>query len=102
MDSVTTNLAQVVSQTVRSYATRGYSAGQPSRLYYVENVQDQVFSVVAPYNPNYERADLVILARIVKDQIIIEADKTSKPLYDELRRAGIPEGQIVLACQRNC
>ena len=96
MDGVTTRLAEVVRQTVSSYATRGYSAGQPSRLYYVENLQDQVFSVVAPYNQKYERADLVLMARIVNDKIVIEADKTSKPLFDELRRAGIDESQIVV------
>lgn len=97
MDRETTHLAEVVRQTVRSYATRGYSGGRPSQLFYVENLEDQVFSIVAPYNRKYERADLVLMARIVNDQIVIDTDKTSKPLYDELRQMGISENQIVLA-----
>jgi hypothetical protein len=97
MDGVTFQLTEVLRQIVSSYATRGYSAGQPSQLFYVENARDQVYSVIAPYNRKYERADLVLMARIVNDQIVIEADKTSKPLYDELRHAGIDESQIVVA-----
>jgi hypothetical protein len=38
-----------------------------------------------------------MMARIVNDQVIIDLDKTSKPLYDALKRAGIPENKIVIA-----
>jgi hypothetical protein len=98
MDRVVTNLSEVVRKEVSSYATEGYNgAGERSRLYYTENQQDQVFSVLAPYDPAYKRADLVMMARIVNDQVIIDVDKTSKPLYDALKRAGVPERQIVVA-----
>lgn len=98
MDRVTTNLSDVVRAEVSSYATKGYNgAGERSKLYYVENQQDQVFSIVAPYDPAYKRADLVMMARIVNNQVIIDIDKTSKPLYDALKRAGVPENEIVLA-----
>ncbi len=96
MDTVKT-LVEPVREVVSSYATHGYSGGQPFRLYYVENQQDQVFSIVAPYDPVYKRADLVLMARIVNNQVIIDVDKTSVPLYDELKRAGIPESQISVA-----
>jgi hypothetical protein len=97
MDNVTTHVLEAVRQTVSSYATRGYSGGQPSQLFYVENMQDQVFCVVAPFSQKYQRADLVVMARIISDQVVIEADKTSEPLYDALRKAGIPETQIAIA-----
>src|SRR5438128_12572675 len=96
MDTVTT-LVEPVREVVSSYATHGYSGGQPFRLYYVENQPDQVFSVVAPYDPAYKRADLVLMARIVNNQVIIDIDKTSNSLYDALKRAGVPREQIVLA-----
>jgi len=96
MDTVTT-LVEPVREIVSSYATHGYSGGQPFRLYYVENQQDQVFSIVAPYDPLYKRADLVLMARIVNNQVIIDIDKTSVPLYDALKRAGIPEDQLIVA-----
>src|SRR5260370_38215654 len=98
MDRVTTLLNERVRQAVSSYATEGYNgAGQRSRLYYVENPQDQVYAVLAPYDPAYKRADLVIMARIVGDQVIIDIDKTSKPLYEALTSVGISVSQIVQA-----
>jgi hypothetical protein len=44
---------------------------------------------------NYVETSL--LARIVGEKIIIEDDKTNKPLVDALVQAGIPREQIVLA-----
>ncbi len=97
MDSVKT-LTETMRSVVSSYATRGYNAaGQHSRLYYVENQQEQVFAVLAPYDPALKRADLVLMAHIMDGKIVIETDKTSVSLKDELRQAGVPEGQIVLA-----
>lgn len=96
-----TTLVEPVRDVIRSYATHGYSGGKPFRLYYVENLQDQVFSLVPPYDPLYERADLVIMARIVNNQVIIDIDKTSVSLYDELKQAGIPENQIIIDSKPN-
>ena len=92
-----TTLCEQVRKVVSSYATHGYSSGKPFRLYYVENEKDQVFSIVAPYDPVYKRPDLVLMARIVNNQVIIDIDKTSVPLYEELKRVGIPENQITVA-----
>ncbi|SRR5258708_2063280 len=96
MDAATT-LVESVRKVIRSYATHGYSSGKPFRLYYIENEKEQVFSIVALYDPIYKRPDLVLMARIVNNQVIIDIDKTSVPLYDELKRVGIPETQITLA-----
>lgn len=69
-------------------------------LYYTENPHQHVYCVTATYNNNEEKADLVMMARLINDQIVIDADKTSKPLCEELRRAGIPDEQIELAYER--
>lgn len=101
MDRVKT-LTETVRNVVRSYATRGYNAaGEHSRLYYVENGQEQIFAVVAPYDPVLKRADVVVMAHISGSQVIVETDKTSVSLKDELRQAGIPDEQIALAWRRS-
>jgi len=95
MDTVNT-LTETVRQAVRSYARRGYNAaGERDRLYYVENPQDQVFAILAAWNSALKRADLVLMARIVDDQVIIEQDKTSVSLWDELQKVGVPKEQII-------
>jgi hypothetical protein len=100
MDRVTT-LTDTVRRVVSTYATQGYNGnGEPSKLYYLENVQEQVFSILGPYDPAFKQAHLILMVRIVNDQIIIDQDKTSVSLRDELKRAGIPENQISLAWHR--
>ncbi|SRR5260221_12628466 len=91
-------LAETVRQEVRSYATNGYNlAGQRVRLLYVENPEDQVFAVLSPFDPGDNKAELVIMARIVDDKVFIDFNKTDRPLENALKRAGIPEDQIVVA-----
>lgn len=90
-------LAEILRQEVASYATQSYQGDE--RLYFTENPTQLVYCVVAPYHQAFGKADLVIMARIVNDQIIIDMDKTSKPLYEALRSAGIPDEQIVVASE---
>jgi hypothetical protein len=100
MDHVVT-LSDILRQVVRTYATHGYNmAGQPMKLYFVENPQEQVFAVLGPYDPGDRQAEIVMMARIVNDLVIIDFDKSSKPLFSALKRAGIPESQIVFAAQQ--
>ena len=101
MATVAIQLTEIVRHLVSSYATKGTSPLRNVQVYYVENLQEQVFSVVAPYNPKHNRPDLVLMARIVNDQVIIDIDKTTVPLFNELKRAGVPESQIVFAWQKN-
>jgi hypothetical protein len=97
MDRVTT-LTDTVRKVVSSYATHGYNGnGERSKLYYVENIEEQVFSVLGPYDPAFKQAHLILMARVLNDQVIIDQDKTSVSLRDELKRAGVPENQIALA-----
>lgn len=97
MDNVTSRgeLAEILRQEVSSYATKSYQGDE--RLYFAENIADQVYCVVAPSHPAFGKGDLVLMARIVNDQIIIDTDKTSKPLYEALRSAGISDEQLVIA-----
>src|SRR5690242_12847422 len=92
------SLTETVRSVVTSYATEGYNgAGEPSKLYYVENSDEHAFCVVAPYDPSDQKALLIVMTRIVNDQVIIDQDNTSVSLYSELVEAGIPENQIVMA-----
>ncbi len=98
MDRVEIGLSEMVRKAVSSYATYGYNlAGQRAKLLFVENPQEQVFAVLDPYDPVGKKAELVVMARIVNDQVIIEHDQTGNPLYDELKQAGVPDNQIVVA-----
>ncbi len=91
-------LSDIVQQEVRSYATRDYNlAGERIKLYFVENPEEQVFAVLGPYDPADDQAELVMMVRIIDNQVIIDFDKSSKSLYSSLRRAGVPEQQLVVA-----
>ena len=101
MDTVTT-LTDTVRSVVNSYATHGYNGnGEPSKLYYLENTQEQVFGILGPYDPAVRQAHLILMVRITNDQIIIDEDNTGSSLYDELIHAGVPDNQITLAWRRS-
>jgi hypothetical protein len=99
-------LAQVVQRAVADYVCEGINA----TMYYVENTSDennQVYLTVSVRNPkpsvpeDRPETTVVIMARVVNHEtVIIESDKTDRPLYEELMRAGIPREQIVLRYMR--
>ncbi len=89
-------LSDLVSREVKAYAGKAYGMNGPTKLYYTENLEDLVFCVTAPYAPG-RKNNLVLMARIVEDQVIIDVDETGNPLHDALRQAGIPNHQIRLA-----
>jgi|SRR5579871_1422167 len=75
-----------------------YVLGSPnSTAYYVENSQQQIYAVLVVPHENAQKSTIMILARIVQDKVIIETDKTDRPLYEALIQAGIPQQHIVLA-----
>lgn len=90
-------LDELLRQEVAAYAGEAISESGRFNLYFVEDSQSQVYCIVGPYDPAYQRADLALMARIVNDQIIIDVDKMGDPLYEALREQGIPDEQIVLA-----
>ena len=98
MDRVATlTLTDTLRRAVAAYAGEVHSVSGTSTLHYLENEQDQVFCVVSPYDPAYKKADLVIMARIVDDKIVIDTDMNLNPLYQVLRDAGVPDEQISVA-----
>lgn len=89
-------LAEIVQREVEDY----HGPALKATSYYFENRKNQEYVVVMV--PDYEyprkyRADVVVMARVVGNAVIIDEDTTDRPLYKELMRAGIPREQIVLA-----
>jgi hypothetical protein len=87
------NLSTILEEAMRGYAGKGANGYS----YFMKDEVEQVMSVVAKFVFKGEHyVDTSILARIVADKIIIEDDKTNKPLVDALMQAGVPREQIVL------
>jgi hypothetical protein len=89
-------LSDLLKREVKAYSGKAYGLNGPTKLYYTENLEDLVYCVTAPYTPG-RKNNLVLMARIVEDQIIIDVDETGNPLRDALRQVGIPDYQIRLA-----
>lgn len=90
-------LAEILREEVSWYAAQG--TGVKLRLFKSLDDLNQTYAVTAVRDPNpqQEPPRIVVLARIVGDQIIIEADNTDRPLYRHLIEVGIPREQITLA-----
>ena len=87
------NLSKTLEETMRGYAGRGANG----HSYFMKDDVEQIMSVVARFVFKGENiVDTSLLARIVGNRIIIEDDKTNKPLVDALLQAGVPRKQIVL------
>ncbi len=94
MDKVE-NLAAIVRREMIDYLGPALNG----TLYFTENTDQQVYAILSvPHTP--ARPYIVMLVRILNERIVIETDITSKPLYEELRRAGIPDEQISPASRR--
>ena len=87
-------LNELVEREMREYAGEGLNGFTHftqsddkvvMSLIFVGQIQGRKFSSIS------------ILARIVGQKIVIEDDKTNKPLVDRLVQAGIPREQIILA-----
>ena len=87
------NLSTILETAMRDYAGRGLNG----HSYFMKDDAEQVMIVVAQFvfqGKHY--VDTSLLARIVGNRIVIEDDKTNKPLVDALLQAGVPREQIVL------
>jgi len=93
-------LSQIVQQEVKAYAGEWTGMdGKPSRFYFLENPDDQVFCVVAPQTGWRKNPEVIVMARVVNGQVVIDIDKTDKPLREALQQAGVPDSQIVIPQQ---
>ena len=90
------NIRRIVRTEVRKYA--GSGRGLNVRLFPILDDENATYTVSAIAHPRHEElADVVVLARIVKDIVVIEEDMTDKKLVDALIQAGIKREQICLA-----
>ena len=87
-------LSEILEEALQYYAGRGANG----HSYFLKNELEQTMTIVAKFvfkGKTY--VETSILARIAGDKIIIEDDKTNKPLVDALIQAGVPREQIILA-----
>lgn len=90
------NLTAVVREEVLKYA--GGGRGANILLFPLLDDARQTYSVLAvDYPTRKATAGVVVLARIVGNQVVIEEDTTDKPLIDALLQRGIRRENIVLA-----
>jgi hypothetical protein len=89
-----TSLDEIVKNTVFWYAAGGtnlltFPLANEARRVYAVNIID------VPYSGR--PAGVVVMARVLGDTVIIEADTTDRPLVDALVANGVPRDKIVLA-----
>jgi hypothetical protein len=90
-------LKDILKEEVQEYV--GSGRGANLLLFPLADPEFRVYGVVVDYPKRQYRTDILILARMVGDKIIIEEDNTNKPLLAALLQRGVPRDQIVLAYQ---
>lgn len=89
-------LDQIVREEVSKYAGNGRGAN--AILFPLIDTLHHTYAVTAiDYPTRNDYAMVVVFARVVGDQVVIEEDTTDKKLVDALLQRGIPRSQIVLA-----
>lgn len=83
-------LTAILRQELKAYAGPIDTPVGEAKFYYTENLDDQVFCLTVPHLSTELPAELLLMAHIINDRIIIDTDTTNKPLTDALRQAGIP------------
>lgn len=90
------SLKEIVRDEVEKYA--GSGRGVNVRTIRLLDDVHQTYAVNTVPHPERKRpASVMVMARVMGDMVIIEEDRTDKPLVDALMQAGIPRHQIVLA-----
>jgi hypothetical protein len=90
MENLKTTLKEVLA-TYNVIGLNGYS--EPT-----VNADETVFTTIGVgYLDGKQFAFLVILVRLVGDQIVIDHDANSDPLYEALLEAGVPRARMILA-----
>jgi hypothetical protein len=95
MAQVTTKLNTTVQQTVSDYVTTAYKG----QLYYTQNPDEGLHAVVFVPDADYPvpmATEVVVLARVIDDTVIIEQDTTDRPLIHELQKRGVSRSQITV------
>lgn|SRR5689334_21458120 len=88
-------LCDAVSQEIEGYV--GFSP-QANMFSLTDHIHQIYAVVIVPHSPSQLAPEIVVMARVVDDTIMIEVDTTDKPLVDALiTNQGIPRDQIILA-----
>lgn len=94
MDGVILDLATIVQHEVGDYSGPAIKA----KTYAINDKEQRIYTVlIVPDPPHKFEAGIMVMARIVDNQVIIDEDTTDRPLWKELVAAGIPHEQIILA-----
>src|SRR5258708_7073718 len=96
---LSSTLTAVLRAAIQGYAGAIDTPVGASQFFYTENPDKQVFCITVPHLSFELPAELLLMAHIVDDRIVIDIDTTNKPLADALLQVGIPQNQIVLAWQ---
>lgn len=87
-------LAEIVKKEVAWYASGGFNL----KSFLLTDERQQIYAVnVIDYPKRKRPAGVVVLARIVGDYVIIEEDRTDRPLEERLIAAGVPREKIICA-----
>ncbi len=91
------SLAEITRREVERYV--GHS--DESNLYFLSDDKQLAYAVVdVPNIPRTYSTEIVVMARVVGEYIVIDEDTTDKPLVDALIiNAGLAREKIVLAYQ---
>ena len=91
------SLAEITRREVERYV--GHS--DESNLYFLADDEHLAYAVVdVPHIPRTYSTEIVVMARVVGDTVVIDEDTTDKPLVDALIiNAGLPREKIILAYQ---
>jgi len=94
MDRVV-DVSGAVARQIMDYVTEGVFDADS---YFLRDDAKRTYSFVSVPHHDPQDALIVMLARITADnRVVIETDRTDKPLYEALINAGIPRSQIIRA-----
>jgi hypothetical protein len=86
-------LKAIVNRVVARYATRSLNA----TLYHLHDEHIGTDAVIVVPQKRQNVPHVMIMTRIEDDQVVIETDRTDRPLEEALIAAGIPRSRITLA-----
>jgi hypothetical protein len=88
-------LCSAVSKEVEAYV--GFSP-QANIYPMLDDTHHTYAVVIVPHQPSRLPTEIVVMARVVEDSVVIEVDTTDKPLVDALTaNQNIPREKIILA-----
>jgi len=87
-------LAPIVKREVAGYAR---VIGLNASVFFLANDEQQVYAALDVFKETPTEPEVVVMAQVVGQSVVIHCDNTDRPLYEALLAAGIAREQIVLA-----